>query len=114
MNYDEDPCLSCGGCSAGCKLKSDWEYKRYKSMEDNVTEVNITKKYKIYSRNDILEVINLIGTTGIFIDSIEDLKNNSYSEDILNRIRINDSTDENNFVNDSDNNGYKFFAVVEK
>lgn len=72
-------------------------------------KILITKNLKVFTIEDIKDVLYYIGDDGYFADSIEDLKGSE--KKVLDKILIEGATDEYIFYDDDEGNSYKYFAV---
>jgi len=76
-----------------------------------MTNLTVTKKLKIFNRDDIQEAIQYITTDGYFANSIDEFKDTALLF-TLDHINITDMYDMNVFI--CDDGSYELFAIIEE
>jgi len=76
-----------------------------------MTNLTVTKKLKIFNRDDIQEAIQYITTDGYFANSIDEFKDTALLF-TLDNININDPNDMRCFS--CEDGSYELFAIIEE
>ena len=76
-----------------------------------MTNLTVTKKLKIFNRDDIQEAIQYITTDGYFANSIDEFEDTPLLF-TLDNININDPNDMRCFI--CDDGSYALFAIIEE